>query len=324
MRILVNCPGGWKCGLDSPERGEGRWAQNYAEMLARAGHEVHATSGGSPSMEEHKGVHLHSEVEAGRIGRFDLYFDSAAWEGKHPVAEATFYVSVHWSLEARIRKELPHNQIIAFPYPSWNHAFIYGMNRNMERTFALPTMFGDCFEEPKFHNEKILLTTRDAMELEHVVRSYTHVLKAIEGLPINSVMSGSILEHPGIQAWRNDSRCTFVDIVPYDEIKRLVRECKLCIPVMGPSNLMDAAFAGVPSVMWERGGFFVEVARRNGLLIEMEDSESPERIGYVIKTLLTDQEVYNNYLADIQSLLSCHLYGEAIKYFNKMVEKLGL
>src|SRR3990167_2956236 len=48
LKILINCPGGWSHGLDSPERGEGRWAQNLTRCLAKSKqYGISACSGGN-------------------------------------------------------------------------------------------------------------------------------------------------------------------------------------------------------------------------------------------------------------------------------------
>lgn len=80
MKILINCPGSFTHGLDSPERGEGRWAQNVARLLGKAGHDVFACSGESLLQGEGRpapGVTLIRESEAKDCGMFDMYFDSA-------------------------------------------------------------------------------------------------------------------------------------------------------------------------------------------------------------------------------------------------------
>lgn len=82
MRIAVLCPGAWSKGLNSPERGEGRWSQNYVTLLTQAGHQVVAISAGSEFVHQTGNPTLIHESVAQKYGPYDIYIDSSWWEGE--------------------------------------------------------------------------------------------------------------------------------------------------------------------------------------------------------------------------------------------------
>ena len=145
MKILILCPGSWSHGLNSPERGEGRWSQNYARMLAKAGHDVYAASMNTAPDED--GVKLINEVECSKYEPYDLYIDSSWWKDKVPKAKATKYIALKWSLEDYTREPITDSEFyLAYPYPS--HREYFCKSANDSRTFPLPTMFGTEFPRP--------------------------------------------------------------------------------------------------------------------------------------------------------------------------------
>lgn len=85
MNIAIEIHGTINHGLWSPERGESRWAQNAAAVLARAGHSVDAF--GSPlgwgACPPVANVYLCSWGHAFSERRsYDVVFDTAWWDGK--------------------------------------------------------------------------------------------------------------------------------------------------------------------------------------------------------------------------------------------------
>ena len=140
------CPGSFSHKLNSPERGEGRWAQNYARMLAQAGHEVYAASGGlGRQTDEHFGVKLIDQTNTSVCGPYDLYIDAAWWTGKKPASKARKYIALKWAPENYLYDPFEEDFYIAYPYSS--HHFNFSRNNfpNRDKAFALPTMFGDNF-----------------------------------------------------------------------------------------------------------------------------------------------------------------------------------
>ena len=158
MKILIMCPGSWTHRLNSPERGDGRWAQNYAQMLALAGHDVFAASGRGNLQpgQTHYGAKLVNQDTCGMYGPFDLYIDAAWWDKKQPKAQAKKYIALKWSLENYLRNDpFPDDFHLAYPYPSHHHFF--SRFHSASKTFALPTMFGTELSKPNWDALKIYL-----------------------------------------------------------------------------------------------------------------------------------------------------------------------
>ncbi|MCK5017785.1 MAG: hypothetical protein KAS32_12040, partial [Candidatus Peribacteraceae bacterium] len=105
LKIFICCPGSWSAGLNSPERGEGRWAQNWAALLGKAGHEITACSAGTASNRHPTpNITLVGEHEAILDGPYDIYIDPTWWDKKVPKVESKFYFRCYWSLAPFLRE----------------------------------------------------------------------------------------------------------------------------------------------------------------------------------------------------------------------------
>lgn len=332
MKILICCPGSWTHGLDSPERGEGRWSQNLARLLGKSGqHTVVAASAGNPSNGNGRpcpGVKLVRQQEARQYGPFDFYFDSSWWEGKSPVAEAKHYFHVAWSLETRFRNpNFPKNHYIIYPYSTSQKKFIGDFNPNKDRTFFLPTPFCEKLAEPSFDNKELLWPARPG-GTPYRDRNVRLTLKALEeirsdfsGLKMNWMFKDDLLDKKFIKndQYKGDS---FVGLSPYFEIVKLIKKSKLSIPVNTPACVPDCSVEGVPSLIWQREGwdFLQEVAVQHGMLIEKDPSK--ERIKEVIVSLLTDREKYTSFAKGLQHCFRFHSEPEVLKCFDFIVGKV--
>lgn len=326
MRILIHFPGEFKRGLgiDSPGRGETRWAGEYAKMLSRAGHEVWCESNGYPDNSSLP-IRLIYEAEAHKYGEFDVYLHTCWWEGRHINVKAKHYVHVHWQLEPQVARALPKNHWVAFVYPTQAERFLVPQNENLDRTFCLPTMFHDnYFESSKWDNNSIFLPSRFwqvSKQLDpEVVKTTNVVLDCIKDYRIVSVTSDQGLKQNWPDYIRAKPESLWLDTIPFNQLRGHLRTCKLNVPILSPSCSLDAAAEGIPSVMWEYGSFFIENAEKHNLLIQ--HPAQPDRIREVITGLLADKNLYNAYLKSIQESLACHQYPEAIKYFERFAERL--
>lgn len=326
MRILIHFPGAFKKGLgiESPGRGETRWAGEYARMLSMAGHEVWCESNGYPD-DSSLPIKLISERDAHKYGEFDLYIHTCWWDGRPINVKAKHYVHVHWCLEKYVRKKMPDNHWVAYVYATQKEKFMVPENENFDQTIFLPTMFHlDYFEKSQWDQPNLFLCSRfwqKSKDIDPKVRQIADtVLDVIKDYPIISVTSdqGLIKNWPDYVNNKTDSQ--WLGTIPYQDLRKHMKTCKLNIPILSPSNSLDAAAEGMPSVMWEHGSFFRDTARKHNLIIE--HPAQPERIREVMTTLLTDKNTYESYLATIQSSLSAHQYPEAIKYFNSFISKL--
>ena len=318
MKILVMCPGSFTYGLDSPERGESRWSQNYAKMLAMAGHQVFAASMGKPEPRSHYGVSLINEAEVTQYGPYDLYIDSSWWKDKLPKGKASKYVILKWSLEEYTREEpLADNLYLAHPYPSHRHEFINGVNAN--KTFALPTMFGTVMETPKWGNSKIFLPGKIDTN-----RDYQRFIPAISQILTQYPVEGCSKDffkkelEPSVNFSKSDSY--WYNLLPYNEVLESMKRCKINLPILNPGAIIEATFQGIPSIFWEHGGFYNPLAENLGVLIQHH--AEPERFIEVINMTMKDKKTYHEILLTSQDYFSCHLYHNAIKYFNLMVNQI--
>lgn len=317
MKILVLCPGSFVNGLDSPERGESRWSQNYAKMLAMAGHDVYAASMGEPLPSVHYGVKLIVEPECAKYGPYDLYIDSSWWKDKTPKAQATKYVCLKWSLEEYTREFVgfPDNFYLAYPYPSHAHEF-----RNFpgeSRTFPLPTMFGTEFPEPNWDKEKIFLPGK--IDTNRDYKKYIPaIVEFLNRFPVEGC-SGTFFQKEFAGLKLVDGSCLY-EKRPYNEVMATMGNCKLSLPVLNPGCIIEAAFMGTPSIFWEEGGFYNPLARNMG--IQIEYGAPVERFVSIVNRMVSDKKLHFEVTRMTQDYFSSHLYGNAIKYFNSMVEAI--
>ena len=318
MKICVMCPGSFTHALNSPERGEGRWSQNYARMLAMAGHDVYAASMGNPQPRLSEGVKLIHETEVNNYGPYDLYIDSAWWKEKEPKAKAKKYIIFKWSLESYTREEpLKEDFYLGHPYPS--HQFEFTKGVNAQKTFTLPTMFGIKFEESKWNNNKIFLpgkidTNRDYKRFIPVISKY------LKEYPVEGC-SRDFFEkelEPGIDFNRADS--AWYEKRPYNEILDSMRRSKLSLPILNPGAIIEATFQGIPSIFWEHGGFYNPLPQSLDILIE--HNAQPERFIEVMEIMLHNKKRYHEVLYTSQDYFSCYTYENSLKYFNLMVKEI--
>jgi hypothetical protein len=310
-------PGQWTHQLNSPERGEGRWSQNYARLLALEGHQVFAASMGRPEPRISEGVNLIHETEVAKYGPYDMYIDSAWWKEKEPKGKAKKYIIFKWSLEEYTRKEkLPDNFFLGHPYPS--HQFEFTKGVNADKTFAMPTMFGIDFEKSKWGNNKIFLpgkidTGRDYKKYIPIISDY------LRRYPVEG-SSRDFFEKELMNVDFKNPESTWYEKRPYNEVLDSMRRSKISLPILNPGAIIEATFQGIPSIFWEQGGFYNPLAESLDILIK--NNAEPERFIEVMEQMLNNKKKYHEVLYASQDYFSCHTYKSAIKYFNLMVESV--
>ena len=317
MKICVMCPGSFTHGLDSPERGESRWSQNYAKMLAKIGHEVYAASMGLPIPAEHYGVRLISELDVATFGPYDIYIDSSWWREKTPKGKARKYICLKWSVETYMREEdFPDNFYFAYPYPS--HHWEFATFRNAHKSFALPTWFGE-FQKPNWDKEKIFLPGKIDLN-----RDYQRFLPAVGEFlsqhPIEGVSRTFFEQHfSGIINFnRPDS--SWHELQSYNKVIESIRRSKLSIPILNPGCIIEAAMNGVPSIFWEHGGFFNPLGQ--SLSITIPHDGTPERFTEVAEMLMSNKKKYCEVVRTCQDYFSGHTYEGAMRYWEMMIEEI--
>lgn len=330
MKILADCPGSWSHGLDSPEWGEGRWAQNVVKMLAWAGHEIYATSGGNPTWGITKpipNVKLIHWKEAKDYETFDLYFDSAAWIGKPIFAKAKWYLFPRWWYTEETAQQWPDNWLLSYPYKEFERNFMHESNPNLERTFFLPTMLAKEFDKPKFNEKELLWPSRDAFgkALQYAndaTKNANYVFDVLKEtkMKVNWLFNFQLEQSPHYDKIK-DINGTFYDRLPYFQLRELIQKCKLSLPINQLSSVIDCMAEGVPSLIWENGGYFHEAARKVDLLIKKDASKN--EIKDIIFTLLNDELAYNSLVYSLQDYLKDHLYKNTLEHWKYMFKKIG-
>jgi hypothetical protein len=293
-------------------------------MLAQAGHDVYAASGGfGRRKEKESGVTLIEQAAryVSKYEPFDLYIDSAWWEGKVPSVKAKKYIALKWSPENYTYNPLPPNFYLAYPYVSHHYNFNRNNFPNRDKTFALPTMFGDTFCKPNWEATKVFLPGK--FPLNQGIEKYINVLASfLSKHPVEGTSKELFIKMFGGSINFKAPESKWVVSMPYNEVLESMRRCKISLPILNPGAIIEAAFMGVPSVFWARGGFFNPLAEMLGMSIEHE--APPERVTEVVELLMNDKKKYYEVVYTSQDYFSSHTYSGAIKYFNFMCENIGL
>lgn len=324
MKILCMCPGTWTAGLNSPERGEGRWAQNYARMLAQAGHEVFAASGKIDfQMDEQYGVKL---INQSRVPKeyepYDLYIDAAWWDGKKVAAKAKKYVSLKWSPEDYLRNDSWEEDFyVAYPYTSHHYNFSQNNWPSRDRTFALPTMFGNDFCKPNWEATKVFLPGK--IDLNRPYKKYLiPIAQFLSKHPVEGTSKPFFEQEFGQMINFSNPDSNWNNIMPYDKVLEAVSRCRISLPILNPGAIIEATFMGVPSIFWEHGGFYNPLAQM--LSISIEHEAPPERFTEVAELLMYNKKKYFEVVYTMQDYFVSHTFSGAMKYFNFMCESIGI
>ena len=324
MKILVMCPGSFSFGLDSPERGEGRWSQNYAKMLAQAGHTVYAASGGMGNkVKRDHDVKLIDQDKRylTKYEPFDLYIDSAWWDGKGCPVKAKKMVALKWSPENYLHEPLPDNFYIAYPYTTHHFNFHRAGFPNGDKSFALPTMFGNDFAPPNWQADKVFLPGK--MKPHRGQERYVDAVgNFLAKHPLEGTSRSLFEEQFGDKINFERPGSNWVEKMPYDKVLEAMSRCRISLPIFNPGAIIEASFMGLPSVFWERGGFFNPLGRMLGLSIE--EGSDPERFTEVAEILMNDKKRYHEAVYTMQDYFSAHTFAGALKYFNLMCQTIGL
>ena len=317
------CPGSFTNGLNSAERGEGRWAQNYAVMLAKAGHDVYAASGGGKDTTEY-GVKLinQSHSSCKRYEPYDLYFDAAWWDNKTPAAESKKYVTLKWAPEDYLRhNKLPDNLYVGYPYVHHRYNFTGNLFSNENRAFPLPTMFCDEFSPPNWDKESIFIPGKIDTN-----RPYTKYLDAIYQIIKEHRIEGRsrnfFKQQFGDRLNLDLPQYNWQELTPYNSVIDSLSRSKISMPILNPGCVIEAACMGVPSIMWEHGGFFNSLSKDLNILLE-HDAE-PERLLFLVDYLMTSRKNYMEIVRTLQDYFSGHTFKGSLYYFNLMAQEIEL
>jgi len=336
MLIHVHCAGSMTEGLDSPSRGEGRWAQNIVKVLAKQGHTIVATGGGLPSWGSTKKVdNVYLVPESSPIygfdghDIFDLSMDPTWWKDKKPMVKAKKYLVMKWSLEDYTRSEpLPDNQYLCYPLNIHTPQFFEDRCVNKDRSFFLPLPLGEKFREPNFDADGILWTCKD-VDREKFMRDNARMMMDKVLYPLlekdNDLfviwLMADMMSNVGLEPKiRPDVDLPFCGLIPYYRVRELLSACRLVMAVNIPGSVLDATSLGVPTLEWEVGGFFNHIGRKHNVLIEKD--ATVERIQEVVNKFLYNKDFYCGYVKDIQEELKFNTNSYSLECFNNIVKKI--
>lgn len=329
LRVLINCPGGWSHGLDSPERGEGRWAQNLARCLAKSGrYDVSACSGGVPTWgrgDRVENVVILSEQEAARRGPYDLYFDAAWYDKKVPAAEATHNFHVHFGYEPRLGVLFPERHYLVYVLRNSRANYFREGRENANRTFYLPAPFGDTLGVPDPTKRTVVSTMRGPDVTGRTARFdrlYGVVTELREGQEIPFIWISSAEVEKSRHSQDRVLEMTQAWGVPYNEIRGMLRGSGLNAALDGWSSILDATVLGIPSLAWEGGidPTVGEVAKAYDLFL-VSDSDR-KQIGSVVDRLFSDAQLYVNYTCALQQAYVDHVEPRTLALFDEIVNKV--
>ena len=112
----------------------------------------------------------------------------------------------------------------------------------------------------------------------------------------------------------------WAESTPYDQVIQAIQRSRISLPILNPGCIIEAACQGVPSVMWEHGGFFNPLAQQ--LNLNIEHDAPPERFAEVANLLMTNEKVYRESVMAMQDYFIAHTYQGSLRYFNLMMEMI--
>jgi hypothetical protein len=328
MRILVYVPGNWsEGGFNHPGRGESRWSAHIALMLARAGHTVFGASAGVTGDKPHHNLTLITERDISRHGPYDLYIDSSWWEGKPVPKDSKYYFHVHWSLEPRLWPKMPKNHFIIYPYAASKEKFLDPVNQNSDRTFFLPIPVCDEFADPgiTFDSRKDLLLPVRVLSAGNeriLIEDYLGRLDTFtkdNNINLHILVGGNEPFDKRRHLVKGKDNIKVYETIPYNDVLNLLKSVRVNASFYSPSSIIDAAAYGIPTLMWESGSFFNEVAAPYDLLI---DGDNSDRAVEVLSRVYSDRDLFINYTKDIQNVLKDHTYAAAQAAFEHIEKHL--
>ena len=343
LRICIDLPGNINHGIFSPERGESRWAQNLAWGLAERGHQVTAYSYmyGGPAWgicPQIPNLTLTGYQLAQIQGPYDVFVDNCYWEGKPLVVEAKLNVIGKYGAE-EWTKNLGDNFLVATPYNA-------GWLKEHPKAKWLPAPYWKKLGEPKWSNPGLLLPSRDVCAKgDSVAQNAANVLDVLQSICpsfnisechflVSHTKGHAFITNPNKQQEEKDTRerfdlfnrakkipsPKFWDLQPWNLILDLLeRRIRLNFPLLNPSNLIDSAMKGVPTILWENGGFewVREIADVSDWKLNYGDP--PERIAEVLEMILRYRDIYERLLFMQQDAIRCLEWDPALNIWEREI-----
>lgn len=340
MKICIDIPGNTTHGLWSPERGESRWAQNWAALLASQGHEVTciALPGEWGSCPPVPNVSLVQHAYMVREKVFDLYMN-ACWWLKRDIGgiRARAYVHTHFGFESHLADEghVRKNHIIAYPFKYSEKNFMCDENPFKYKTFCLPVPVAKEFGKSHFDKTQLTFSQKDVFldrqsegwfkcgqavfeAMKIAQDKYGYLCNFFCGEQLMAGKSKSLSEY-GINNLLdsiNPKKIYFT--MPYNDSQRVLSESKMALPVIcAGGSTLDSAIMGVLPLAWA-GGLLEERARKYDWVLG--EFSTGDDIKKKIEMALSNRSLYDNLLGEFQQELSPYLYDSCLRHFDVLVD----
>ena len=340
MRICIDIPGNTSNGLWSAERGESRWAQNWAMFLASQGHEVTCvcTPGLWGTCPPIPNVTLVTRPDINKL--YDVFMHACWWEGRDIFGvKARIYVHLHYGFADWLKKEsvVGRNHVIAYPYVQSSRNFLGDHNPWSNKTFALPIPLAGSFGASHFDMKHITFSAKDVF-LDRYYPTHTdwfrcgkividtmRKLNAEFGYTCHFMMWEQLgAEHKYVAEYGVDkiiqsipNRMQYYSM-PYQQVLDLLGITKMSFPIIScGGSQIESAMMGILPLTWE-GSLFDVPARKNNWLLT--DRSSEEQIVSNIYKSMTDKKFNDELIALYQKELEPHLYENSIKYFKELTD----
>jgi hypothetical protein len=323
LKICIDLPGNISNGLWSSERGESRWAQNWANLLAINGHDVCciAHPGEWGSCPPVSGVTL---VSANRVCECDIYMNACWWLGREiNDVKAKCYVHLHFGYESHLAdsSHIKSNHVIAYPFLRDGRNFLTDRNPFTSKTFCLPVPMAKSFGGSHFNNSepwwfncgKSAIT---AMKEEQDKSGVSCNFFCNEQLRPGSFKS---LKEYGISNLLDTIKNkTMYGQMTYDKAKEVLDRSKMTIPIIdvGGSTL-DSVILGVLPLAWD-GSLFEDPAKKSGWILSHRASESEIRNN--ISLAMSNNDMYDSLLSSFQKEAQPYLYDNCMTHFGALVD----
>jgi len=343
MKIVIDIPGNTNQGLESPERGESRWAQNWAKFLALEGHQITCVCGPNPSWGDTKPVPNctlvdwhHDFIEC------EIFMHATWWPGRSiGKLSSKKYVHLHFGWEPQLADSsfIQENHIIAYPFKASAPNFLHKNNPFVNKTFLLPIPLAEKFGKPNFHKKELTYSAKDVF-LDRQSKNWYEVGKStilsmtelakIHSLKCNFMMyhqlsnqseSKAAYEYDVVNLINNCKHKSTFGLLKLREVYQLLENSKMSFPVIDVGgSAIESVSVGTLPLTWS-GGVFSDVAKEaNFLLGHHADYQT---IYQMVDKALSDEQLYNHLLLEYQLLLSDHLYENSRKYFQQIIDWPG-
>lgn len=341
MKICIDIPGSVTQGLWSPERGESRWAQNWAAFLASQGHEVTCicTPGLWGACPPVPNVTLAQRPDPNKV--YDIFMHAAWWEGRDIFGvKARVYVHHHYCFESYMAKEshIQKNHVISCAYVQSLPYFIGEWNPFRDKTFCLPLPLAKEYGKSHFDKTSLTWAAKEIFLDRYFPTAtswYTCGKAVIEAMKEQQVKDGyncnflmwdhlDSSAHKAIRDYGIDKLIETINpkqtrgLMPSGEVIKFIDDSKMTFPVISPGgSMIESIMLGVLPLAWQGSPLDKAATECNWIL---SSGAKPEDIKRHIDMVLHDRALYDKILLKFQEALAGHLYENSAMYFNKLVE----